>query len=274
MRSCLSLLAGLLGLLAATDAGGGYGWRGGDFPGAGSPACNSESEHAVCDPDRILSPPARQRLAERLRALERSGTPCGDAGVQPFEFGVALVDSLEDARGMQTFTEEVFDSWGVGHRSCNNGVVFALSKRDRENYIKTGKGARPFLSDGHAAAILDSIKKELRAGDYDGAVEKAVGRVIDEALVGPFGGLSFKGALVALMGVLLVPALFAKVLPAWCCPTPTEHVPVNPNNPFQNPYHGWNRRVPRRRGGGGGGGGGGGFGGGGGGGGGGARGGW
>ena len=35
----------------------------------------------------------------------------------------------------------------------------------------------------HAAAILDSIKKQLRAEDYDGAVEKAVGRVIDEALV-------------------------------------------------------------------------------------------
>ena len=38
------------------------------------------------------------------------------------------------------------------------------------------------LSDGHAAEILESLKPELRSEDYDAAVEKAVNRIVEEAL--------------------------------------------------------------------------------------------
>jgi uncharacterized protein len=263
-----------------------YRRSGADFPEAGSPACNSDGSHHICDPDRVLSAQARRRLVTRLRALETgSSTPCGDAGEQPFELGVVLVGSLEDGWNVQTFTEEVFDRWGVGHPACNNGVLFALSKHDRTNYIKTGKGARAALGDGHAATILGSLQKQLRAGNWDAAVEKAVDRVIDEALVGPFGSWGLKGVLVVAMSMLLaIPAV------GWCLGRLgllTTDFPVNAPNPpnnnlLVNPLIDQrlrHRLAPRGRGGGGGGGrggggGGGGFGGGGGGGGGGARGGW
>eukprot|EP01047_Picozoa_sp_COSAG01_P032935 COSAG01_NODE_2401_length_7759_cov_54.707572_3_plen_559_part_00 len=176
-----------------------WGWGSGEdeenadtFPESGSAECGGERH--VCDPDKILSDRVYREIAKRLQELEGLGEgsgvlqpavrhPCGAAGNQPWQFGVALTDRLAGGpSSIQSFSEETFNRWGIGHPACNNGVLFVLSRSDRRTYLKTGRGARAALTDNHASEILASLRPRLRAGDYNGAVRSAVQRVTDEAL--------------------------------------------------------------------------------------------
>ena len=136
----------------------------------------------VCDEAGLLSSAARSRIATRLAALEASPLhECGDRLVG-YQFGVATVDRLPEGEDIKAFSEQVFNRWGVGNVPCNDGVLLILSRLDQKMFLKTGRGARSVLTDGHAADILVSIKPHLREGDYDVALEMAVSRVIEEAL--------------------------------------------------------------------------------------------
>ena len=64
--------------------------------------------------------------------------------------------------------------WGVGDAACDNGVLLLLAVRARQVYISTGAGAQKPLTDAHLGGIISSMRKSLRAGDYDAAVEQAV----------------------------------------------------------------------------------------------------
>jgi len=86
------------------------------------------------------------------------------------------------AKEVQTFTEQVFNSWGVGHRDCNDGLLLFFAIEDRKNHLKTGLLARSILTDNHIVDILVSVKPELRAKKYEEALLKVVDRVINEAL--------------------------------------------------------------------------------------------
>lgn len=152
------------------------------FPASGTDQCGN-ARH-ICDPDGIVSESTYAALAKQLKNLEAAPRfECGGAGLQGFQLGVALLTKLEDGPGsMQNFTEQIFNRWGIGHPSCQNGILFALSVNDRKNYIKTGKGASTVLTDNHAKDILESLRPRLRAGDYDAAVVLAVQRMVSEAL--------------------------------------------------------------------------------------------
>lgn len=143
----------------------------------------SGSSKYVSDPDGIISAVARARIAEQLQSLDEDGPkfPCGEGPNRGYQFAIALFDTI-GAEDIEQFSASLFNQMGLGYKECNNGVLFVLARRDRKNYVKTGKGAHQVLMDRHAADILESLKPELRAGDYDAAIAKAVNRIVDEAL--------------------------------------------------------------------------------------------
>ena len=92
----------------------------------------------VCDPASILSRSSNDQIEKRLDAFAKEGPAfgCGrDGEMKPFQLGVALIDKIT-GEDVQTFSERVFNRWGIGHRECNNGVIFVLSRLDRKSYIK------------------------------------------------------------------------------------------------------------------------------------------
>ena len=172
------------------DDSGWVGWVSSGGGGAHSsstfPAADQCATRLVCDDAQLLSPSVLHELNEKISSLASSGSlhDCGAAGPQPFQFGIATLERLDAASGedIKMFTERLFNKWGLGHGECNDGVLLTLSRDDRKNYIKTGAGARGVLLDNHAAAILASLRPDLRNGDYDAALSLAVKRVIEEAL--------------------------------------------------------------------------------------------
>lgn len=142
----------------------------------------------VCDEAGIFSGSAIRNAAVRLAAVEAGPKhACGyrsDGRIKMvgYQFGVAAVEKLDRGEDIKTFTERVFNLWGVGNTPCNDGILLAFSLNDRKTYLKTGKGSRAVLTDSHAAAILESLKPHLRSQKYDDALMLAITRVIEEAL--------------------------------------------------------------------------------------------
>eukprot|EP00746_Dinoflagellata_sp_MGD_P136100 gnl/MRDRNA2_/MRDRNA2_70081_c0_seq3.p1 gnl/MRDRNA2_/MRDRNA2_70081_c0~~gnl/MRDRNA2_/MRDRNA2_70081_c0_seq3.p1 ORF type:complete len:443 (+),score=64.25 gnl/MRDRNA2_/MRDRNA2_70081_c0_seq3:76-1404(+) len=159
-----------------------------NYPDSGNLACAGPHKSVtryVCDPNGIMSTAGRDRVAQKLAALEvEPKFPCGTGPDRGFQLGVALVERIDlNREGIEEFSRNIFNRWGLGYRECNNGILLVLARGDRKNYVKTAQGARKVLTDHHAADVLASLRPELRSEKYDDAIEKAVDRIINEALV-------------------------------------------------------------------------------------------
>ena len=45
---------------------------------------------------------------------------------------MAIIEQMESGLSSKKFTEDLFNSWGVGDKKCNNGAVFMISIKDRQ----------------------------------------------------------------------------------------------------------------------------------------------
>ena len=93
---------------------------------------------------------------------------CEDTGAQ---VGVILLNSL-DGDTIEDKATELFNTWGLGDKDKNNGVLMLISKGDRLFRIEVGEGLRnTVLSDRRAADILEQIKPYCKDGAYNLAVQ-------------------------------------------------------------------------------------------------------
>ncbi len=76
-----------------------------------------------------------------------------------------------DGEEISDFAVRVGQSWGVGRKGEDRGVVVALAIKERRIYIATGYGVEGFLTDGRTGAILDRVAiPHLKQNDYSGAL--------------------------------------------------------------------------------------------------------
>lgn len=114
----------------------------------------------VSDLAQVLSPPEKEQLEAFCSKVEQQ------LGVQ---FALVTIDTLGD-QPIEDFAIQLARKWGVGDRKSNQGVLLLLAIKDRKNDIETGRGIEPFLTDGFSGSILRSIRPQLRASDYGGAL--------------------------------------------------------------------------------------------------------
>jgi uncharacterized protein len=81
--------------------------------------------------------------------------------------------SLED------FTIRTAQSWRVGRRKLDNGVVLFVFVKDRKTRIEVGYGLEGALPDATANQIIrDVMVPHFRQGDYAGGLEAAVDAIM------------------------------------------------------------------------------------------------
>lgn len=122
-----------------------------------------DSRRFVTNPDGILSEDAVRRLDSICYALKESGLA---------EVVIVAVDDISP-RDMFSFSQELFEGWGVGDKELDNGLGILLVGDMREIRFHTGYGLEGVLPD----ALCYRIQQEFmvpyfRAGDYSqGMVE-------------------------------------------------------------------------------------------------------
>ncbi len=102
-------------------------------------------DRLIYDEAGVLDDATERRLEARHRELlARTGVAIVVITVP------ALVDET-----IGDFAVRVGQTWGVGRRGQDRGLVVALAARDRRIFVATGYGTEGYLPDGRVGALLD-----------------------------------------------------------------------------------------------------------------------
>ncbi len=119
----------------------------------------------VTDLASMLDPAVRERLETKLRDLE------GRTGAQ---VAVLTIPSLE-GDSLERYSVAVAQSWKLGRKGIDDGVLFLVAKNDRQMRIEVGYGLEAKLTDALTRDILDNrVRPRFRAGDFAGGIEAGV----------------------------------------------------------------------------------------------------
>jgi uncharacterized protein len=123
----------------------------------------------VNDNAEILSEGVRRSLAERLKAHEdKTGN----------QIAVLTVPSL-GGESIEEYAVRVFESWKLGEKGKDNGVLIVVAPKDRRMRIEVGYGLEGALTDLTAGRIIrNMMAPRFKAGDYDGGIDAGVTVVI------------------------------------------------------------------------------------------------
>lgn len=135
--------------------------------------CGRSAKSWVCDPDHVITPAAASRVEEIINEIsEKAKTTTCQPSLSP-QVAVALVERMApygfeggSLSVAKRFAKYLHDTWGVGHESCQNGVVLFLSKLDRHMYISTGREAKKVLNDEKAQQIVERMIPFLKQGQF------------------------------------------------------------------------------------------------------------
>ncbi|MGA4815109.1 TPM domain-containing protein [Pseudomonas aeruginosa] len=133
----------------------------------GSPCpCRS----GVVDATHTLDEATRQRLVEKLEALERR------RGAQIAVVMLPTTGTLD----IEAFSDKLFQAWKLGRKAVDDGLLLVVAKDDRRMRIEVGYGlegcgARCGRRTDHSRADGPGISRE---GDYAGGIEAAVDELI------------------------------------------------------------------------------------------------
>ncbi|KKW90741.1 TPM domain-containing protein [Sphingobium chungbukense] len=146
-----------------------------------APATGTESENSatsiaavplagrVTDAAHVLSPQERVNLSDRLAKLEQK---------TQHQLVVVTVSSL-GGRDVANYTRDLANSWGIGRKGHNDGVVLLVAPNERKVRIAVGYGFEKRLSDGACQQIIDQkILPSFRKGDLSGGIKAGTDALI------------------------------------------------------------------------------------------------
>lgn len=125
----------------------------------------------VTDNAEILSAATKQKLNAQLKAHEAETTN---------QIAVLTVRSLE-GESVESYAEQVFNTWKLGRKGKDNGVLVLVAPAERRMRIEVGYGLEGTLTDVAASRIIrDQMTPRFKAGNYDAGVEAGVQAVIGQ----------------------------------------------------------------------------------------------
>jgi uncharacterized protein len=139
---------------------------------------------------------------------------------------VLTIPSLE-GEPLEEYSIRVAETWKLGQKGKDNGVLLLVSRNDRKVRIEVGRGLEGYLTDQLCGMIIrHEIVPRFRDGDFDGGVRAgvvAVLQVIQGSYVaeeeGELGDLPARlvGFLLFLIvvGIFTIIAVFSKGFMSW-----------------------------------------------------------
>lgn len=123
----------------------------------------------VNDTAAMIPTEVRTRIEGALKELEKQ------TGAQ---VAVLTIDSL-DGEPLEDYTLRVAQTWKLGRKGVDDGVLLLIAKDERKMRIEVGYGLEPKLTDLQCKRILDDvIRPAFRNGDFGAGVESGVNAII------------------------------------------------------------------------------------------------
>lgn len=94
---------------------------------------------------------------------------------------VVTVSSL-NGYDIADFSYRLAESWGIGQKGKNNGLMILVAPNERKMRIEVGYGLEEFVPDAKAKWIIENIMKPaFKQGDYAGGINGAIDEIINRA---------------------------------------------------------------------------------------------
>jgi len=98
--------------------------------------------------------------------------------------GVALVvitvPQLE-GETIEELARRVGETWKVGRKGEDRGIVVALSLTDRKLFISTGYGVEGYLPDGKVGRMREAVRPALSSGDFSSGLRQLSEMLVAES---------------------------------------------------------------------------------------------
>jgi len=123
----------------------------------------------VVDNAEILKPATRERITAALKAHEASTA----------NQIVVLTITTIGSDSVEEFSTRVFESWKLGQKGRDNGVLVVVVPQDRKMRIEVGYGLEGALTDVAAARIIRNVMTpQFKSGDYDKGIEEGAAAIV------------------------------------------------------------------------------------------------
>ena len=123
----------------------------------------------VNDYARLLSPAAARELERQLADFEQSDST---------QVVLLTVPSLE-GEVLEEFSIKVAETWRIGVKGRDNGVILLIAKAERKIRIEVGRGLEGKLTDLVSGRIIrGEINPRFRAGDFDGGIRAGLSAIM------------------------------------------------------------------------------------------------
>lgn len=114
------------------------------------------------------------------QAIQKIDYVCGEVDHEAHaQIAVVTVKTL-NGDDVSDYAVNVYQKWGLGAKKGqyqDRGVLILIAVQDRKRFISTGYGLEGILPDGLVGQIGRQMVPMLRANDFDGAMELAVGQI-------------------------------------------------------------------------------------------------
>jgi uncharacterized protein len=119
----------------------------------------------VNDTAGLLPQGDKDRLEGKLVELEKA------TGAQ---VAVLTVPSL-DGEVLEEYALRVAETWKLGRKDVDDGVLFLIARDDRKMRLEVGYGLEPRLTDALTKRILDNlVRPHFKSGNFAGGIEAGV----------------------------------------------------------------------------------------------------
>jgi uncharacterized protein len=126
----------------------------------------------VNDTANVLSDPDRKRISDMLSRYH----------AETFHQLVVLTVPTLSGEGIEEFSLRVANSWQLGYKGLDNGILVTLAVKERAVRVELGKGMEHYISDATVKTIIDSSMTPAFAhGDFSGGFRRGLNRLMDEA---------------------------------------------------------------------------------------------
>jgi uncharacterized protein len=180
--------------------------------------------------DEVAVPPLQQRVTDLTQTLSPDEQAALESKLAQFEqqkgsqIAILLVPTTQP-EAIEQYSIRVVESWKLGRKGIDDGILILVAKDDRKMRIEVGYGLEGIVPDTIAnQVILDAMKPHFKQGDFygglDAAVDQLIARISGEPLPEPkaqsrendwgdmlpmllFGGILVGGLLRAIFGNFL-----------------------------------------------------------------------
>lgn len=97
------------------------------------------------------------------------------------QIAIVTLTSLQGYDGLESYSLDLLNHWGVGQKDKDNGILIALYRKDRRIWIQNGIGVMDKLTDDEMLSIIQkNIVPYFKKADFYTGFYKGIQEIIKE----------------------------------------------------------------------------------------------